>query len=159
MSQESSKKLILIKNLYYRIRNQDGILLANETIYKTNPPTASSSGIIRLTDKNYTPVDNGFMNWNFVVIPANNPLSGITKQIFQETLMIKTKCGFVSANTFYFDSSSSNTASIDKVDYYVTAGNGEFKNAYIVRLEFDNDGNKFSKGVKFARRISIFACE
>jgi hypothetical protein len=33
---------------------------------------------------------------------------------------------------------------------------GTLKNAIIVRIEYDNDGNIFSNGVKFARKISIY---
>ena len=73
--------------------------------------------------------------------------------------MIKTKSDFVSANTFYFDTSSSNITTIDKVEFPVTSGRCEFKNASLVRIEYDNDGTKFSNGKKFARRVSIFACE
>lgn len=159
MSHETSKKLVLIKTLYYRNRNQDGTYLGNKVEYKTTPNTASASSIIRLTDKSYNPIDNGFINFTTILIPADNSLSGITNQTFQESFILKTKCGFVSANQNYFDYSSSTTTSIDKVDYPVTAGSGDLKNAYLVRIEYDNDGTKFSKGVKFARKVSVFACE
>jgi hypothetical protein len=70
--------------------------------------------------------------------------------------MIKTKCGFVSANTFYFDPSSSTTTSVLSVDYAVTASSGDVKNAVKVTTEFDNDGTIFSNGVKFARRVRLY---
>ena len=155
-----SKKLVLLKTLYYRIKGQNGTFLGNSIQFNTQPQTDSESYILRLTDKNYNPIDNEFIEFNTIIIPADNSNnSGITKQAFQETLMIKTKSDFVSANTFYFESSSSIVTTLDKVEYPVTSGRCEFKNASLVRIEFDNDGTKFSNGIKFARRVSIFACE
>ncbi len=155
-----SKKLVLLKTLYYRRADQNGTSLGNLVQFNTQPQTNSDSLILRLTDKNYNPIDNGFIEFNTIIIPADNSSnSGITKQVFQETIMIKTKSDFVSANTFYFDSSSSSITTIDKVEYPVTSGRCEFKNASLVRIEYDNDGTKFSNGKKFARRVSIFACE
>jgi hypothetical protein len=46
----------LLKTYYYRLRNQDGQPLYNETNYVTNPLTASTSTIIRITDKNLNPI-------------------------------------------------------------------------------------------------------
>ena len=92
--------------------------------------------------------------------PANNPISGITKQVFQESVMVKTKCGFVSANTFYFDSGSSTNTSVPLVDYPATASSGDLKNAVKVIIEFDNDGStSWSNGVKFARRVRVYGCK
>ena len=73
--------------------------------------------------------------------------------------MIKTKCGFVSANTFYFDTSSSTTTSIPLVDFPATASSGDLKNAVKVTIEYDNDGTIFSDGVKFARRVRVYGCK
>jgi hypothetical protein len=70
--------------------------------------------------------------------------------------MIKTKCGFVSANTFYFDSSSDFTTTIPINNFAVTAASGDLKNAVQVTIEYDNDGTKFSNGVKFARRVFVY---
>ena len=155
-----SKKLVLLKTLYYRRDDQNGTSIGNSVQFNTQPQTNSESLIFRLTDKNYNPIDNGFIEFNTIIIPADNSSnSGITKQIFQETIMIKTKSDFVSANTFYFDSSLSSITTVDKVEFPVTSGRCEFKNASLVRIEYDNDGTKFSNGKKFARRVSIFACE
>ena len=161
MSQKCSKKLVLLKTYYYRARTKDGQITKNETIFVTNPITDSGSSIRLLTDKNYNPIDTGFVEFNAIVIPANNSISGITKQTFQESVMLKTKCGFVSANTFYFDSSSSATTTIESVDYPVTASSGNLNNAVLVRIDFDNDGTIFSNGVKFARRVFVYgyACK
>ena len=157
MSQKCAKKLVLLKTYYYRNRTQDGQSLANATNYVTNPLTASDSSIIRMTDKNYNPIKNGFVEFTTILIPANNPISGITKQVFQESIMIKTKCGFVSANTFYFDDI---TVTIPIVDYPVTASSGDLKNAVKVTIEYDNDGStSWSNGVKFARRIKVYGCK
>jgi hypothetical protein len=109
-----------------------------------------------MTDKNYNPIDNGFVEFTTILIPANNPISGITNATFQDTVMIKTKCGFVSGNIFYFDSSPSTTTFIPIVDYPVTAASGNLKNAVQVTIESDNDGTIFSNGIKYARRVSIF---
>ena len=155
MSQKCAKKLVLLKTYYYKFRNQDGQPLSNTTKYVTDPITDSSSYILHLTDKNYNPIKN-VVEFTTVIIPANNPNSGITKQTFKESLMIKTKCGFVSANTFYFDPSSSTTTSILFVDYPVTASSGDVKNAVKVTIEFDNNGTIFSNGVKFARRVRVY---
>lgn len=73
-----------------------------------------------LTYKNYTPIDNGFIEFNTILILDNNSISEITKQIFQQIFMIKIKCDFISENTFYFDPISS-TTTLDKIDYPVTA--------------------------------------
>ena len=159
MSQKCAKKLVLLKTYYYKFRNQDGQPLSNTTNYVTDPTTDSSSYILHLTDKNYNPIKNDFVEFTTIIIPANNPISGITKQTFQESVMIKTKCGFVSANTFYFDTSSSATTSILFVDYPVTASSGDLKNAVKVTIEFDNDGTIFSNGVKFARRVRVYGCK
>ena len=129
MSQKCEKKLVLLKTYYYRNRTQDGQSLANATNYVTNPLTASDSSIRRMTDKNFNPIDNGFVEFTTILIPDNNPISGITNATFQDTVMIKTKCGFVSANTFYFDSNPSTTTFIPIVDYPVTASSGNLKNA------------------------------
>ena len=155
------KKLVLLKTYYYRNKTQDGKTLANATNFVTNPLTDSNSSIRRMTDKNFNPVKNGFVEFNTITIPANNPISGINKQTFQETVMVKTKCGFVSANTFYFESSPSTIISIPIVDYPVTAASGDLKNAVKVIIEFDNDGTRFSNGVKFARRVRVYgyACK
>ena len=150
------KKLVLLKTYYYRSRNQDGQTFANSVAFITNPVTASDSVIFRMTDKNYNPIENKFIEYKTIIIPADNLISGITNQYFDETVMIKTKCGFVSANTFYSDSGSSTTTTVSLVDFPVTASSGNLKNAVLVRVEYDNDGNVFSNGVKFARKVSIY---
>ena len=97
--------------------------------------------------------------FNFlIIITPNNPNSGIEKQTLQQTIMIKTKCGFVSANTFYFDNSSDITTTVPIVDFPVTASSGDLKNALKVTIETDNDGTIFSNGIKYARRIKIYGC-
>ena len=160
MSQKCAKKLVLLKTYYYRNRTQDGQTLANATNYVTNPLTASDSSIRRMTDKNFNPIDNGFVEFTTILIPDNNPISGITKQVFQESVMVKTKCGFVSGNTFYFDSGSSTNTSVPFVDYPATASSGDLKNAVKVTIEFDNDGStSWSNGVKFARRVRVYGCK
>ena len=160
MSQKYEKKLVLLKTYYYRNRTQDGQSLANATNYVTNPLTASDSSIRRMTDKNFNPIDNGFVEFTTILIPDNNPISGITKQVFEESVMVKTKCGFVSANTFYFDSGSSTNTSVPLVDYPATASSGDLKNAVKVIIEFDNDGStSWSNGVKFARRVRVYGCK
>jgi len=73
--------------------------------------------------------------------------------------MIKTKCGFVSANTFYFDTGSSSITTIPIVDYPATASSGDLKNAVKVTIEFDDNGTIFSNGVKFARRVRVYGCK
>jgi len=151
-----AKKLVLLKTFYYRTRTQDNQRLSNYTFYNTNPITDSNSTIKRMTDKNFNPIQNEFIVLNTVIISANNSISGITKQTFQETLMIKRKCGFVSANTFYFDNSSDSITTIPIVDFPVTASSGDLKNAVKVTIEYDNDGTIFSNGVKFARRIRVY---
>jgi hypothetical protein len=156
MTQKCAKKLVLLKTYYYKLKNQDGQLLTNRTNYITNPLTASYSSIIRMTDKNYIPIKNEFIEYNGILIPANNSISGITKQTYQETLMLKTKCGFISANTFYFDNTSDVTTTVPINDFYVTAASGNLKNAVQVTIEYDNDGTKFSNGAKFARRVKVY---
>ena len=150
------EKLILLKTYYYKSSNQDGQSLAKSVTFITNPVTNSDSTIRRMTDKNYNPIENKFIEYKTILIPANNPISGISNQYFDETLMIKTKYGFVSANTFYADSGLSSTTTVKLVDFSVTASSGTLKNAVLVRIEYDNDGNIFSNGVKFARRVSIY---
>jgi len=157
MSQKFAKKLVLLKTYYYRSKNQDGQFLANVTNFVTNPLTSSASAIFSMTDKNYNPIKNGFVEFNVIVIPANNPISGITKQVLQDSVMVKTKCGFVSANTFYFDAGTN--TSIPLVDFPATASSGDLKNAVKVTIEFDNDGTIFSNGVKFARRVRVYGCK
>jgi hypothetical protein len=115
--------------------------------------------IFTITDKNFNPIKNEFLLSNKVIIPANNPISGITKQTVQDTIMIKTKYGFVSANSFYFDEGSSLFIAAPFEDYYVTASSGNLKNSFKVRIEFDNDGTGWSNGVKFARRIRVYTCK
>ena len=160
MSQKCEKKLVLLKTYYYRNRTQDGQSLANATNYVTNPLTASDSSIRRMTDKNFNPIDNGFVEFTTILIPDNNPISGITKQVFEESVMVKTNCGFVSSNTFYFDSGSSTNTSVPLVDYPATASSGDLKNAVKVIIEFDNDGStSWSNGVKFARRVRVYGCK
>ena len=159
MTQKCAKKLVLLKTFYYRTRTQDGQDNANATNFVTNPTTDSRSSIRYMTDKNYNSIKNEFIEFNKILIPANNPISGITKQTFQETLMIKTKCGFVSANTFYFDEGSNGSTTIPNVDYPVTASSGNLKNAVKVTIEFDNDGTIFSNGAIFARRVSVYGCK
>jgi len=156
MTQKCAKKLVLLKTYYYRARTQDGQRLSNYVYYNTNPITASDSSIRRMTDKNYNPIDTGFVNATTILIQPNNLISGITKQTLQETFMIKTNCGFVSANTFYFDSSSSSTTTTPIVDYSVTASSGNLKKAVKLTIEYDNDGTIFSNGVKFARRVRVY---
>ena len=159
MSQKCAKKLVLLKTYYYRARTQDGQNLANEINNITNPLTSSVTKIRRMTDKNFNPIKNEFVEFTTILIPANNPISGITNATFQDTVMIKTKCGFVSANTFYFESRPSTIISIPIVDYPVTASSGNLKNAVKIIIEFDNDGTRFSNGIKFARRVRVYACK
>jgi hypothetical protein len=157
MSQKCSKKLVLLKTYYYKIKTQDGKNIGNRTEFVTNPPTASSSIIFRMTDKNFIPIKNDFFEYTKIVIPANNPISGISKQITQDNVMLKTKCGFVSFNTFYFDDTSSYFATVPIIDYSVTASSGDLKNAVKVTIEFDNNGStSWSNGVKFARRVKVY---
>ena len=151
-----SKKLVLLKTYYYKSSNQEGQSLGNSITLITNPLTDSGYSIRRMTDKNYNPIENKFIEYKTIIIPANNPISGISNQYFDETLMIKTKCGFVSANTFYADSGNLTTTTVNLVDFPVTASSGTLKNAVLVRIEYDNDGNIFSNGVKFARKVSIY---
>ena len=112
-----------------------------------------------MTDKNFNPIDNGFVEFTTILIPDNNPISGITKQVFEESVMVKTKCGFVSANTFYFDQGSSIYVTIPIENYPATASSGNLKNSVKVTIEYDNDGTIFSDGVKFARRIKVYGCK
>jgi hypothetical protein len=157
MLQKCAKKLVLLKTFYYRARTQDDKDNANRTYFITNPLTNSFSSIFILTDKNYNPIKNEFISfYNKIRIPANNPISGITKQKSQEIVMIKTKSGFVSANTFYFDHTSSHLTTTSIIDYPVTATSGDLKNAVKVTIEFDNDGTIFSNRVKFARRVKVY---
>jgi hypothetical protein len=111
---------------------------------------------VRLTNKKYNPVKNEYVVFNTILIPARNNISGITEQTIQEGLLIKTKTGFVNAETFYFDNSETTVTTIDSADYHVTASSGDLKNAVLVRIKFDNNGTTFSNGVKFARKISIY---
>jgi hypothetical protein len=152
----------LLNTFYYRFITQDRQDNANATEFITNPPTNSRSSIFRITDKKYFPIDNEFISfYNKIRITVNNPISGINKQTSQDTVMIKTKCGFVSANTFYFDDTSSQNFTVPIINLDVTASSGNLKNAALVRIDFDNDGTIFSNGVKFARRIRIYgyACK
>ena len=159
MSQKCAKKLVLLKTYYYIAKTQDDKDTGNRTLFITNPSTNSRSSIFRITDKNYNPIENEFILFNKILIPANNIISGITKQTLQETVMIKTKCGFVSANTFYFDTGSSSITTIPIVDYPATASSGDLKNAVKVTIEFDDNGTIFSNGVKFARRVRVYGCK
>jgi hypothetical protein len=111
--------------------------------------------------KNYNPIENEFILGNLIRIPANNSISEINKQTSQDTIMIKTKCGFVSANTFYFDGTSSHLYLVPFIKLDVTASSGDLKNAIQVTIEIDNDGTIFSNGVKFARRVRVYgyACK
>jgi hypothetical protein len=152
----TKKKLVLLKTFYYRNKTQDGKNISNATNFVTNPPTDSRSSIRRMTDKTYIPIKNEYVLYHLIQIPASNSISGITDQIFQETLMIKTKCGFISANAFYFDSSSDFNTTIPNVDFLVTASSGDLKNAVQVTIEYDNDGTIFSNGAKFARRARVY---
>jgi len=156
MSQKCAKKLVLLKTFYYKNKTQDGKDIANRTNFNTNPPTASTSAILRMTDKKYIPIKNQFFEYTKIVIPANNKISGINEQVFQDSFMIKTKCGFVSFNGFSFDSSPDYNASVPINDFPVTAASGDLKNAVQVTIEYDNDGTKFSNGVKFARRVFVY---
>jgi hypothetical protein len=151
-----SKKLVLLKTYYYRANNQNGQSLANNIIIKTDPLTSSRCSILRMTDKNFNPIEDKNIEYKTMIIPSNNPSSGITSQYFDETVMIKTKNNFVSGNTIYADDSTGTTTTIRSVDFPVTASSGELKNAVLIRIEYDNDGNIFSNGVKFARKVSIY---
>ena len=151
-----SEKLVLLKTYYYRSSNQEGQSLGNSITLITDPLTDSGYSIRHLTDKYYNPIENKFIEYKTIIIPNNNPISGISNQYFDETLMIKTKSSFVSANTFYADNSLQTTTTISSVDFPVTASTGKLKNAVLVRIEYDNDGNIFSNGVKFARKVSIY---
>ena len=160
MSQKCEKKLVLLKTFYFRARTQDDQDNSNKTFFITNPSTISFSSIRYLTDKNFNPIKNEFISfYNKIRIPANNPISGINKQTSQEIVMIKTKCGFVSANTFYFDDTSSHLITVPILKLDVTASSGNLKNAVKVIIEFDNDGTSWSNGVKFARRIRVYGCK
>jgi len=180
MSQKCKKKLVLLKTYYYRSRTQDGQSLVNATNFVTNNNpmpgihkqifqetimikpkcgTSSDSSIRSMTDKNFNPIKNKFVEFTTIIIPPNNHISGITEPVLQETVMIKTKCGFVSANTFYFNTSSDTTTMVPIVDYLVTASSGDLKDAVKVIIEFDNDGTRFSNGIKFARRVRVYACK
>jgi len=152
------KKLFLLKTYYYRVRTQDGQDNANFTNFVTNPTSGSRSVIRFILDKNYNPVKNEFIQISLIIIPPNNPNSGIEKQTFQQTIMIKTKSGFLSANTFYFDPSSSSFFTIPIIEQNITASSGDLKNAVKVTIETDNDGTIFSNGIKYARRIKIYGC-
>jgi len=158
MSQKCAKKLVLLKTFYYIARTQDDKDTGNRTLFITNPSTNSRSSIFRITDKKYNPIENEFILLNKSVIPANNPISGINRQTVQDNIMIKTKCGFVSANTFYFDESSSLYNTVQIINFPATASSGDLKNASKVTIEYDNDGTIFSNGVKFARRIRVYGC-
>jgi hypothetical protein len=151
-----SKKLVLLKTYYYRTNNQNGQSLANNIIIKTDPLTSSRCTIYRMTDKNYNPIENKNIEFKTFVIPSNNPISGITNQYFDQTAMIKTKNNFVSGNAIYADTSTGNITTVTSVDFPVTASSGKLKNAVLIRIEYDNDGNIFSNGVKFARKVSIY---
>jgi len=151
------KKIVLLKTFYYKKITQDGSqLYANRTIFNTNPLTNSRSSITHITDKNYEPIENNFIQWNIIIIQPINPNSGINKQTFQENIMIKTKYGFLSANTFFFEPSLYSTTTPKSADYQVTASSEELKNAVLVRIDFDNDGTIFSNGVKYARRVLVY---
>ena len=152
-----SKKLVLLKTYYYRTNNQHGQSLANTVIIKTDPLTSSRCTIYRMTDKNFNPIENKNIEFKTFIIPSNNNISGITSEYFDQTIMIKTKNNFVSGNTIYTDTSTGTTiTTLKSVDYPVTASYGKLKNAVLIRIAADTDGNIFSNGVKFARKVSIY---
>ena len=156
MSHKCEKKLVLLNTFYYRASTKDVERFSNYTNFVTNPLTFSESSIRRMTDKNFNNfLSDGFIEFNTIRIPPNNPNSGITDQTFQETVMIKIKCGFVSANTFYFDKSSTIFTTNSSIDYPATASSGNLKNAVLVRIDYDNDGTILNKG-KFARRLRVY---
>jgi hypothetical protein len=157
MSHKCAKKLVLLKTFYYRDEAQDGKYNGNRTLFITNPSTTSFSSIRYLTDKNYIPIKNEFIEYNEIIIPANNSISGITKQTSQQNIMIKTKCGFVSFNTFTVGYITDSTTIPYLIDYQVTASSGNLKNAVQVTIEYDNDGStSWSNGAKFARRVFVY---
>ena len=151
-----NKNLVLLKTYYYRALNQVGENVGNQINFVTNPLTSSTCIIRKMTDKNYNPINNSFIDITTIKIPNDNPISYINDKYNNETLMIKTKCGFVSANTFYVDFGETSTTTVPLVDYPVTATSGNLKDAVLVRIEYDNAGTNFSNGVKFARRVSIY---
>ena len=146
------QKLVLLKTYYYIAKAQD-------IEFITNPSSFTRSATLHITDKNFNPIENEFINYEIIRIIANNPISGITKKTSQDNIMIKTQSGFVSANTFYFDKGSSFFITVPIIKLDVTASSGELKNAVQVTIEFDNDGTIFSKGVKYARRVRVYGCK
>ena len=152
MIQKCSKKLVLLKTYYYKAKAQD-------IEYITNPSSFTRSATLNITDKNFNPIENEFINYEIIRIIANNSISGITKKTSQDSIMIKTQSGFVSANTFYFDKGSSFFITVPMIKLDVTASSGELKNAVQVTIEFDNDGTIFSNGAIFARRVRVYGCK
>ena len=152
--------LVLLQTYYFRTNNQNGQSLANNIIFKTEPLTSSRCTIYRMTDKNFNPIEDKKIEFKTFIIPSNNPISGIKKDYFDQTVMIKTDCGFVSGNAIYADTSTGTISStLNSVDYPVTSSYGKLKNAVLIRILADTDGTIFSNGVKFARRIRVYACK
>jgi hypothetical protein len=159
-----AKKLVLLKTFYFTAKTQDNKYDGNFVEFITNPPATNSpsygssySFILSLTDKNYNHIKDEFIVYQNIRILANNPISGINKKTHQDNFMIKTKCGFVSGNTFYLDNGLRISEPI--IDFAVTASSGNLKNAVKVTIEFDYDKTIFTYGGLGRVRVYGYDCK
>jgi hypothetical protein len=144
----------------------NGLTLLTTLYYRTTiSPTDPSSNNVRVnlvnTQNTYAGVSNRFMmdasgNPNNDVIsfvgyrtlPDNNLGVYSIYQLFNETLNIQTKTGFINATAIYNDEGTGSVTTIPYVQYAVSATSGEFEGAKIVTIFFDN--------VNKTRRVEIY---
>ena len=132
----------LIKTLYYRITQSDS----------SNEPNASVIDFIPCvgTQSTYSGLQNSFMmnengepnNDVICFIGYRTPSTDLgvysIYSLYNETTIIQTETGYISAAAIYNDGGSGFATELDHVEYAVTAATGEFVGAQILTIYFDN---------------------
>ena len=143
--------LTLLTTLYYRVSISPTDPSDNGTRITFTNPQNSFAGIANsfMMDANGKANKDVISSIGYRTDGNNNLGEYSIYPLFNETLNIQTKTGFISAVAVYSDSGSGFISETPYTQYAVSATSGEFVGGKIVTIYFDN--------VNRTRRVEIYA--
>ena len=142
--------LTLITTLYYRTTISTTDASSNNVRINFTNPQNTYAGVSNrfMMDANGNPNKDVISFVGYRTLADNNLGVYSIYSLFNETLNIQTKTGFVNATAIYNDTGSTVITELPYVQYAVSAASGPFVGAQIVTIYFDN--------VNKTRRVEIY---
>jgi hypothetical protein len=132
----------LIKTLYYRITQSDTSTQSNASVIDFIPYVRKQSTYSGLENR-FMMDQNGVPNNDVICfIGYRTPEKDLgvysIYSLYNETTIIQTKTGYISAAAIYNDGGTGFASEKEFVEYAVTAATGEFDGAKILTIFFNN---------------------